>query len=50
MKMAMEKKKVRRERPSNDCGERDEMELFFNDMKGRDEDRKEKGKMEKEDE
>ena len=32
----------RRERPSNDCGERDEMELYSSDMKGRDEDGKEK--------
>ena len=50
MEMKMEKKKVRRERPSNDCGERDEMELSASDVKGRDEDRKGKGRMEKEDE
>ena len=42
MKMAMEKKKVRRERPSNDCGERDEMELSSSDVKGRNENGKEK--------
>ena len=44
MEMKMERREVRRERPSNDCGERDEMELYSSDMKGRDEDGKEKGR------
>ena len=48
--MEMERRVVRRGRPSNDCGERDEMELSSSDVKGRNEDGKEKGKMEKEDE
>ena len=42
--MEMGRREVRRERPSNDCGERDEMELSCSDAKGRDEDGKEKGK------
>ena len=50
MKMEMERREFRRERPSNDCGERDEMELLCSDVKGSDEDGKGKGKMEKEDE
>ncbi len=50
MEMEMERREDRRERPSNDCGERDEMELSCSDVKGRNEDGKEKGKMEKEDE
>ena len=50
MEMEMGRREVRRERPSNDCGERDEMELSSSDVKGRDEDGKEKGKREKEDE
>ena len=50
MEMEMGRREVRRERPSNDCGERDEMELPSSDMKGRDKDGKDKGKREKEDE
>ena len=48
--MKMEMREIRRGRPSNDCGERDEMELPLITVKERDEDGKEKGKMEKEDE
>ena len=53
-KKEMEKRSLRRERPSNDCGERDEMELSSSDVKGRDEDGKEnegrwKRRMNKED-
>ena len=48
--MEMGRREVRKERPSNDCGERDKMELSSSVVKGRDEDGKEKGKMEKEDE
>ena len=50
MEMEMERSEFRRERPSNDCGERDEIELYCSDVKGRDEEGKEKGKREKEDE
>ena len=48
--MGMERREVRRERPSNDCGERDEMELSSSVVKGWYEDGKDKRKMEKEDE
>ncbi len=34
------RREFKRERPSNDCGERDEMELYSSDVKRRNEDGK----------
>ena len=50
MEMEMGRREFRKERPSNDCEERDEMELYSSDVRGRDENGKEKRKREKEDE
>ena len=35
MEMEMGRREARRERPSNDCGERDEMEFNSSDVKRR---------------
>ena len=48
--MEMKRREVRRERPSNDSGEMEEMELLSNDVKRSDDNGKEKGKSEEEDE